>query len=120
MNRIYIFILLLLTSLSGFAYTPDSFDNDGIELKEKDGGNKNGGPQMPVLSPVMGKYVEGGVFIFSHADGMASVTAEDEDGLTIFSTIGNLGEGIFVPLSNVCGSVTLTVVYDTVIYTAEI
>ena len=119
--RKFLLLLSIIISVSAFpVYADGKGENGNIKFDPPKKDDTLLGPRLPVLSPVMGKYVEGGVFIFSHADGMASVTAEDEDGLTIFSTIGNLGEGIFVPLSNVCGSVTLTVVYDTVIYTAEI
>lgn len=108
-----------LGCLSSFAsgYQPDL--DEIIQLRE-DPPVKNDGPQDGISCPVLGRYMEGGVLIYGHTDGMIAVSAEDADGETLFDGIGNLGEGVFVALPDSHGYVKITVVYGDTTYIAEI
>ena len=116
-----LFLFFLLISCSSVAAGSVATDGDDpIQFRPKKEDGNVGGPQDGISCPVLGVYMEDGVLIYGHTDGMIAVSAEDADGETLFDAIGNLDQGVFVALPDSHGYVKITVTYGDTTYIAEI
>lgn len=120
MKKFICSFIYLLGCLGCFSAVLPPEPDEIIQLREDPPVNHTDHPQAPAVCPVKGIYVDGGVLIYGHVDGMITVWAEDEDGAIISESAGNLGEGVFVALPDSYRYVKITVAYLDRTFIAEI
>ena len=120
MQKLLFLFFLLIYGSSVAAGSVATDEDDLIQFRPKKEDGNVGGPQDGISCPVLGIYMEGGVLIYGHTDGIIAVSAEHAAGETLFDAIGNLGEGVFVALPDSHGYGKLTVTYGDKTYIAEI